>query len=278
MRHWIHACCGTAALLASSLAADAADRAGVPPAAASVAYNWSGFHAGVNAGWGKITDNGSTLCRSPSGVAFGPGCVASVALGITSNGIFGGGQIGFNSQHGRLVWGVEADFQGSDINGSTSRPGPFPVLNGGLPAGTPANAWRADQNLDWFGTVRGRVGLAFDRTLIYATGGLAYGRINTVSTVDVTSVATNTYMANESHNRTGWTLGGGVEYAFADRWSLKGEGLYYDLGTASLEGPDITPPPSGYRIGKVFEANGWLLRGGLNYRFDYGRGSAVAKY
>ena len=106
---------------------------------------------------------------------------------------FGGGQIGFNLQRGPVVVGVEADLQGAGISDS----------GGGVTS-----------SLDWFGSVRGRAGYAFDRTLIYATGGFGYGQV------------TN---AGVSETQTGWVVGGGTEYKITPVWSAKAEYQYFDL-------------------------------------------------
>ncbi len=112
---------------------------------------------------------------------------------LDPTGAFGGGQIGYNFQRGNIVFGLETDFQGSGISDS----------NG------------VDKSsLDWFGSLRGRVGYAFDRALVYATGGLAYGQV------------TNTGWAQ---TQTGWVLGAGLEYKLTPAWSAKVEYQYFDL-------------------------------------------------
>ena len=151
-----------ASVIALAAAANAADLSKAPSA---VSYkdtpyygvNWSGLYVGVNGGYGWDASNiGSKLV---------PG------LGVSPEGGFGGGQIGYNVQQGNIVFGVEADLQAAGITDSKSQV---------LPPNAPANVGLTIGNkstLDWFGTVRGRVGYTFDRTLVYATGGLAYGHI-----------------------------------------------------------------------------------------------------
>ncbi|MBY6243594.1 outer membrane protein [Methylosinus sp. Sm6] len=136
-----------------------------------------------------------------AGLNAGGGFKADGGFGLGGgdfSGVVGGGQIGYNYQLSPLfVVGLETDFQGTSL--STN------------------NGWRAPQvSLPWFGTVRGRLGFTlFDsRLLVYGTGGFAYGELNTPWT-------------NDTH--TGWTAGGGVEWAFLPNWSAKVEYLYTDL-------------------------------------------------
>ena len=122
----------------------------------------------------------------------------------------------------------------------------------------------ANEKLEWFGTVRGRLGIAFDRVLIYGTGGLAYGHVK----VDQNSVSVGggpfLFPSSASVTKTGWTAGGGIECAFAGKWSTKIEGLYYDLGWISSAGSAA----NGFMVGKNFDVRGGIVRAGLNYRFN----------
>ncbi|MEZ0171536.1 outer membrane protein [Microvirga sp. TS319] len=171
---------------ATASAADLARPA--PPApiiAAPPIFTWTGFYAGVNAGWGWRNDNSQS-------VVIGAGAVPGTLFFDNNNdgGFTGGGQIGYNYQMGSFVIGLETDIQWADTNQDV-RVRFQPVGAGGtfIPG-----EFRNDLS-DWFGTVRGRVGVAFDRVLIYATGGLAY-----------------------TDNDTGWVAGGGVEWALPVNW------------------------------------------------------------
>ena len=124
------------------------------------APTWGGFYLGANAGGGIGTaDNDFSF--------------ASVEIPL--KGVIGGGQIGYNWQTGPIVFGAEADFQGSSMKGSVSTPCLPPSCSPTLTASY-------SQELPWFGTVRGRVGYAQSGWLLYATGGYAYGEINTNAT------------------------------------------------------------------------------------------------
>jgi outer membrane immunogenic protein len=133
----------------------------------------------------------------------------------------------------------------------------------------------ANEKLDWFGTVRGRVGVTFDRALLYATGGLAYGHatLSTALTRTTGCAGNNCQNGSTADTKFGWTVGGGLEWAFANNWSVKGEYLYYDLGSLSHTMVDPAFPA-------VFNASaslrGSVARAGLNYKFN--SGPVVAKY
>jgi outer membrane immunogenic protein len=214
-------------------------------------YNWTGFYIGLNAGysWGRQDND-----------------LVNVVTGVTEfsnsdhlNGFIGGGQIGYNWQVNQWVFGLEADFQGSGQKGD----GTFFIaaVPGILAAGTPASTFNYTDKLDWFGTVRGRIGYAMGATgnwLPYVTGGWAYGHGEISGTTTSLGVATS---FSGSQDYSGWTVGGGVEWAFLNNWSAKVEYLYIDFG----DGPTV--PVSATRdivSGKMTDN---ILRAGLNYKF-----------
>ncbi|WP_445503980.1 outer membrane protein [Microvirga sp. G4-2] len=134
----------------------------------------------------------------------------------------GGAQIGYNYQIGSFVVGVEGDIQYADFGSTTYDFGGGDVVT-------------VDSE-DWFGTVRARAGVAFGQALIYATGGFAF-----------------------ADDRTGWTVGGGLEYAFTNNLSAKIEGLYVNLEDDDFEFAGTT-----FSTG---ETDFGVIRAGLNYRF-----------
>ena len=217
----------------------------VPP------YSWSGFYIGANAGgsWGRDSTDYN---------------VFGFPLFSTSqnlNGFIGGGQIGWNWQTGAWVWGVEADFQGTSQKGDIVTP-----IDG---FGT-TNDY--NQKLSWLGTVRGRVGFTpAPRWLIYATGGFAYANVETTDTLTVPGVGT--FSSNFSDNLTGWTVGGGVEWALWGAWTAKAEYLYVDLGSATDNGTVLAGVPAFTATNHVTDN---IFRAGLNWRF--GGGPAIAGY
>jgi outer membrane immunogenic protein len=138
------------------------------------------------------------------------------------------------------VWllGLEADLS----SGAASN-------TNGVPGTDSSRVMTAQEKLDWFGTVRGRIGvLPSDRFLAYVTGGLAYGHGSLSSALSRTTgcAGNNCEAGSVSDTKAGWTLGGGVEWAFASNWSMKAEYLYVDLGSLShniFDRPDRFCPP-----------------------------------
>ena len=195
------------------------------PAAIPGRYNWSGFYLGLNAG-GAFGIN--TMSAS------GGGGSASVK----EPGFLGGAQVGANYQTGPVVWGFEADYDASTQDKS-------------LPAG--ALTGSASQT-PWFATLRGRVGMAFDRTLVYGTAGGAAGELRSITAIPTgTSNTTVTYGT--------WTAGGGVEYGITDNLSARLEYLYLDKGHIATS---VIGPPAATITSRVQDN---LVRAGLNYRF-----------
>jgi outer membrane immunogenic protein len=233
-------------------------------------YNWSGVYIGGNIGygWGRSSD---TASLSPGGPP-----VFTDTLRSNMNGVVGGGQIGYNSQMQNWLWGLEADFQGTGQSSSHSFTCPTGVCTAGLipflPAFPgPAIAVTSRQQLDFFGTVRGRVGVVVVPTvLLYATGGLAYGQVDTNSTLAGATRAQN-YIP-------GYVVGGGIEAAIGGDWTAKVEYLYLDLGTVSGSFSSTVAAVGGAGAltenfsGRVTDS---IVRVGINYRFT---GPEISKY
>ncbi len=259
-------------------------------------YDWSGFYAGVNVGygWGRSSTVGS-FNDATSGEL-----LSSTANKFDMNGVTGGGQVGYNWQRANWVFGLEADIQASGQKGSTTAvcAGASGTLNGLCTLGhhgdivnNPGLPVTSDltEKLEWFGTVRGRVGSTITPSvLVYATGGLAYGEISTTETVTGTNIsglpgqdgATRTPVAASFSNSTtkvGWTAGAGVEGALGGNWTAKLEYLYLDLGTVSgsFTTPIVAPSGAFLATGYSSHVTDNVLRAGVNYRFG---GSTLAKY
>jgi outer membrane immunogenic protein len=248
-RFWIAGLLTTALTAGTAAAADLPARMYTKAPPVPIAYNWSGFYGGFNIGgsWGH------------QDVSFTAGAIA-LQNSNNLNGVIGGGQIGYNWQAGSpWVFGLEADIQGS---GQKADGGfAIPAVAGNLALVIPGTNLTYQDKLDWFGTVRGRVGYAIGdqgRWLPYITGGLAYGHgeLNGAGNVGATALAftsSNTYV--------GWTIGAGLEWAFADKWSAKLEYLYMDLGS----GPTIPlTATSAISAGRMTDNIG---RFGINYHF-----------
>jgi outer membrane immunogenic protein len=217
-------------------------------------FSWTGGYIGLNAGYG-FGDPGIALIGL-GGAGWGAYYPPLGGYNFTRSGFTGGEQSGFNYQLGSFVLGVEGDFQYSDIGGGSYTTG----------TGFGGYAVTLRQRMDWFGTDRVRLGFTpMDRLLLYATGGLAVGRISTASQLDFTG-ATH-YDQYGGQTRAGWTAGAGVEYALTNNWSVKVEYLYYDLGTTTLIA-NGNPPNPPYQTQTNFPARGSIVRAGINYKFD----------
>jgi len=242
-----------------AFAADLALKAPPPP---PPVWSWTGWYAGVNIGgsFGKARDSASF--GAPA-VPFLPGSTSS-----NLDGVIGGGQLGYNLQSGSIVYGLEADIQGSGERSSASSSNNFipnPFVAG--PPGVPSTGTLGDsEKLPWFGTVRGRLGvLASPTWLLYVTGGLAYGEIRSSETLTVaTAVAAASTSTSFSTTRAGWTIGGGVEGVVSGNWTAKIEYLYMDFGTinnAFIGLGAFTP------INLSTHVTDNVVRVGLNYHF-----------
>ncbi len=174
---------------------------------------WTGFYIGANAGGGI-------------GVASSDFSVAGTTFASADNSLSGavaGGQLGYNWQSGPMVYGVETDIQWSNTKGTLSAPCAAGLCGLALTA-------NYSQEVSWFGTLRGRVGYASGGWLLYATGGYAYGQLNTDANASAPG-ASATFSAKDFID--GWTAGGGIEVQVAPQWSVKGEYLFADLGRAN---------------------------------------------
>jgi outer membrane immunogenic protein len=287
MRRLSIAIIAAASTVAFSQIAAAADMpVKAPPPVAAPAYNWTGFYVGASAGYGWTGDDVTLAAVGTSLIGFSPFpqfvSVAANSTAMTLNtdphGFIGGGQFGYNYQINRWVWGLEADFSGAGIKGSETKEQTTTFVVLGFPALSAKITGTAEQKLDFFGTVRGRLGFTpIDSVLIYATGGLAYGHVeSSTSTADAILLKFSTGPASGSASamRAGWTVGGGVEsmLAFAPRWSFKVEYLYYDLGKLTYALSPAAVTEGGGVIGFVnttatADFHGNLVRVGLNYQF-----------
>ncbi len=181
-------------------------------------------------------------------------------------GIIGGVQLGYNRQFSSVwVAGLEADIQGS---GQTDQSCVF-VCNG--PSNATPTTGLVEQKLPWFGTLRGRLGFDAGRALVYATGGFAYGRVetNVAQTIvgPATTVATG---ASTAGIETGWTVGAGIEAPVARKFTVKAEYLYVDLGSQTVAfgnpgvGGNVLGTPSVTTVTAPLRDN--IFRVGVNYR------------
>lgn len=271
-----------------ALAADLAARPYVKaPVMVDPVWNWTGFYVGANGGysWGRSRTDVSYF-NSATGAAIAPPAGSITNASFDMNGGIAGGQAGYNWQSANWVYGIEGDLQWSGEKGSAgfncAPTGPaggacLPGLTF-LPAGSAAGtSLSINQHLQWFGTVRGRVGiLATPKVLFYGTGGLAFGEIKTTGTMSgftPAGVAVGSVGSN-STTRAGWTAGVGVEGKITQNWSAKLEYLYIDLGRFG-SGPFTLAPLSAISANVSSRFTDHILRAGINYQFG---GPVVARY
>jgi outer membrane immunogenic protein len=278
-----------AAVVASAFLAIGALTAGGPASAADMpvkapvykapivapVYNWTGFYAGASAGFGWGTGSIELSPLPGFFIFYAPAIARGEIPGssdLRARGFIGGMQTGYNYQSGSIVYGLEADISYARIRGTASN-----VSNGLL---NPVITTTQEEQLDWLGTLRGRIGFAPTPSwLAYLTGGLAFGRGAASTTTAVAACPNSAFCSTGSFSKTlvGWTVGGGLEYALGRNWSTKFEYLYYDLGHESY----ITITPGAAVPTPVMQADatfkGHIARIGLNYRFDWG-GPVYAKY
>ncbi len=239
-----------------------------PPVPYIPAFTWTGFYLGANVGFG-----GDRFVYPFSAAAVGGGAAFAGNFSITSGGVLGGGQVGYNWEFpNNFLLGFETDFDGAAIRGKlTSNAGGVV----GLPFGSAAEM---GSRINYIGTVRGRVGYAWDRFLVYGTGGFAYSQVNFSASAAVgTGGLGGAISTSQNDGLTGWTAGGGFEYAITNNLTVKTEYLYVNLGTNTIANSNVLGVAGG-NLKQTTTAN--IVRAGLNYKFDLFASSAavVAKY
>jgi len=217
-----------AALIAATGSAFAADVLTQEPVAAT--YNWTGLYVGAQAGYEWARTSYSFNGPVPSG-------------SFTPSGFVGGLYVGYNHQFDSpLVVGVEGDIEYANVKASFNNP------FGNLSAGS--------ADLRWQGSARVRVGYAVDRFLPYVTGGVAFGNFWFDGGPDPATLQSWT------KTKTGWTIGAGLEYAFADKWSARVEYRYTDFGTAN---GSLAPSFPG--VIETMKIRDHAVRVGVSYKF-----------
>jgi outer membrane immunogenic protein len=270
---WVAALLGLAGFDNAARAADMPLKAPPPPPV----FTWTGVYVGAQGGWGR--ENSYSEATATFFCAAGGACAAAVPIApplaianMSTSGGFGGGTAGVNYQFNTpyfytpVVIGLEGDWSAADIDGRNACNTGFTVVAFG--AGFTGTC---TTNLREFGTLTGRAGLAWDRALFYVKGGGAWGWFNeqvaTASAAGVTGPA-----ANFNTDRWGWTIGGGVEYAFWSGWSAKVEYQHMDFGAVNTVFPFVNVPPFAPGIFNVVARDSQrvdIVRAGVNYRFNW---------
>ena len=279
-----------AALVVGSVgaAAQAADLPSykAPPPPPPPAFTWTGLYGGVNIGY-AFGDNS----RETGGLGYLTGIPvvgaapvtlapfgSSWSVGQNLHGVAGGAQLGYNYQFNPwLVLGAEADIQATDaVSHSNSAIGLADAT------GTHLQTMNSTKNVDWFGTVRGRVGFtlpSMPNLMVYGTGGFAYGQVvNNVGFADnflnqgISAIGHGYY----DNTKVGWTAGGGIEWSpsMFPSWSLKAEYLYVDLGSTTANSVPLNALPGVAAGIPMFAATHnsptrfQTVRAGINWHFD----------
>jgi outer membrane immunogenic protein len=226
IRKYIIAAAALVAAGSTAMAADISyDAAPVP----AQSFNWTGFYVGLTGG-----------AATGDMDLFAVGDFEDGTFSISSSGFIGGVQVGYNWQfENNFVLGAVADISASNYGSSIETEG-FELF---------------DLELKYLGTVRARAGYAWDRALVYAHGGFAYGKVE----------ASSTFEGDISANHSGWTIGAGVEYALTDKISFGTEYSYVDLGDEVLfSGFD---DGEGFEPGTGVDVKFHTVKAMINFRF-----------
>jgi outer membrane immunogenic protein len=242
--------------LAATASADGYQKRGYAPA--GCCFSWSGFYVGINGGYGFSADDEGVAWRETFNTTpfFGPGNGGSLDIA----GGFGGIQLGYNFQNGRWVFGIEADLQGADISDQSA--GLTPYLAGGTATFT------SEHQVGWFGTLRPRLGYSWDRTLVYATGGFAWGQVK--HSMRWTDGFGFEARDTTSSAEVGYAVGAGIEHAFNCCWSVKLEYQYIDLGSQHYVAPELFGPggaATAFAIHTDTDTDFHTVRVGLNWKW-----------
>jgi outer membrane immunogenic protein len=255
-------------------------------------YSWTGWYAGVNAGYSWQDNKAAYTGDGPNGAgttftdelamqSLQAGEDASVnhpayRQSFRGSGFTGGGQIGYNWQIERnWVAGFEADLQYANNKANTLFEDPS--------AGGVRLSAASSQQLDWFGTFRGRIGfLLSDRFLAFGTGGLAFGGTKSQAAISVIGPLgwtvggtsqivcnrfTTCFAGSSSQTSVGWTAGAGLEYAVLPNVTIKTEYLHIDLGDQNVN-LTVPSPATGNASVNVRFSNAYdIVRAGMNFRF-----------
>lgn len=249
-------------------AADMPVKAPAYHAPVATAYDWTGAYVGGNIGYGWAGDTGAgwTSFTDPGPVAgtadyFAGG--GNVLPGVKPSGVIGGVQIGYNWQVSPVwVLGVVADLQASGMKSSS--------VASVTPAGMPPSTQSNEAKIKWLGTARGKAGYAFNNWLAYATGGLAYGKVETNTAFNCPLCFTGpiAWAGSSSQTKTGWTIGAGLDYGLTKNWVLGVEYLYFDLGSVGTVATTSNPLGPGTSFTSNSKIRGSILRASLDYKFN----------
>jgi outer membrane immunogenic protein len=222
-----------------ALAADMPVKAPPPMAPVAPITNWTGFYVGAQIG-GASFDPSCNTTSNTGLVDFGIACTPLeteaaddpvTTSSLSSASVIGGVKVGYDYQWARVVLGVVGEFDWTHLNSSTQRTEADPNFS---------SVGVASERIDWLASARLRAGWAFDNVLFYATGGVAWTKINASASFTET-IGPELASPEISSTKTGAVAGGGFEYRFTPNLSFVGELLWYDFGTTSVNQFCSTP-------------------------------------
>jgi outer membrane immunogenic protein len=248
-------------------AALAADLGYAPPPAylPPPLFTWTGLYVGGQIGyaWGSSAFDASGFDPVTGAAIGGP-------LGSNPGGVIGGAHAGYQYQFNQLVLGIEGSVDGTSL--TSTGVAALSIAFGG-------STLTASTSADVQGSIRGKIGLALDRVLVYVTGGVAFGGSNTTFALAAPNLAPPIFAtASTSATRTGWTAGGGLEYSVTNNWWVFAEYRFTDFGT--LQSDFLTTElPAGSFLNGERRLQDNQVQAGFSYRFDtYAPVPAVPKY
>ena len=286
MRRILLASAAAFGLAGSAFAADLPSAAPPPVYAAPLPiFTWTGVYVGgqVGYGWGK------------NWVDFDDNFDDYDAFRYNTSGVIGGAHVGYNFELNQFVLGLEGDVDGASQNKSFMSGLPFGsgLVGGGVITAPLVGTFNVNVNHNIEGSIRGRFGYAWDRVLIYATGGVAFGgfRGNVSGAfpggvlfgptgAPITTFGPFGGSTSASTNRVGWTVGVGLEYAITNNWSVRAEYRYTDFGNSSIFAASFDTPflgAAGATVSRHFSEDS--VQAGFSYKFDTAAPApVVAKY
>jgi outer membrane immunogenic protein len=225
------------------------------------AYSWTGFYAGATAGgvWGTFDPSTSTIADGYLSAANAAAVSATGSQSIKPSSAIGGVELGYNWQYGNIVTGFEIDAQAYRLSGNAITIAPYAAGGGTFSVTTSINS-------NWLFTARPRIGILANNWLFYATGGLA------VTDLSATFLFGDVFGAFENgtftNTRVGGVVGGGIEAALWDHWSLKAEYLYVGFGTVTVISNNLNLGAfPGQTFTHSFDLKASIARVGLNFRY-----------
>lgn len=275
-----HLALGIIAAIGLSTAAQAADMPVKARPAPVAIFSWTGFYVGAHVGGMWADKDWTERCSAliPAACVTPENPAAPFRTGHTIDSGIAGFQAGYNWQAtNNFVLGIEGDVSGAWSNEACSQivgnQGGFFAIQRG--AGC--------SNVDWLATVTGRAGIAMGQALFYGKGGVAFAhdsyvvRCTALNNLGAVCPNGTTMTTGVSEDRVGWTVGVGIEYAFTNNWSIKGEYNYMDFGTERNRFTTIRfaglPADSNHDVDIRQRVS--VVKFGVNYRFG---GPVVAKY